>query len=77
MLGPIINFMVANSLAGNITKDLKKQGYMLGKSLPEGCRSDEQEKAARKEEDREDVVTVVFWCFIFFIFLVLATLSVD
>lgn len=77
MLGPLISFIAANSLAGNVTKDLKREGYLLGKSLPKGCQGVEQEKAARKEEDRKDVLTVALWCFVFFLFLILATLQVD
>lgn len=77
MLGQIISLIAANSVAGNITRDLKREGYLLGKSLPEGSAGVEQEKAARKEEDRKDVLTVALWCFVFFLFLILATLQVD
>ena len=49
MLGPLISFIATNALAENVTKDLKREGYLLGKSLPEGCQGVEQEKAARKE----------------------------
>ena len=77
MLGQIISLIAANSVAGNVTRDLKREGYLLGKSLPEGSASVEQKKAARKEEDRKDVLTVALWCFVFFLFLILATLQVD
>ena len=77
MLGQIISLIAANSVAGNVTRDLKRDGYLLGTSLPEECQGVEQEKAARKEEDRKDVLTVAMWCVVFILFLILATLQVD